>query len=290
MSFCESRAPQPYKETFVSVSPREKGVGEWERETHTHRERERETQREAWMEWMEKIFMYTDPKVFKSGKEKAFNRLVLILANHDWTRHIRIMSFKSMKQICRALLYSTFLCYCLHIDGELKPYLTVVCFAGSVKYRPKYCGRCSRANVEGGKDGHRHSHKTVIVWHIHMPPYQEESGREHLCMLHECWAWAQGVDCVRQAIVIWYQKVGIRAIGHKMHTHRGSAGQRRTHTQTWPHIQFNFNRTCHKNRKVGWAEIRESPGQILKQVRLLWYKLADVNQKEDAGEVLQQRK
>lgn len=52
-----------------------------------------------------------------------------------------------------------------------------------------------------------------------MPPYQEASGRELLCMLHECWAGAQGVDFVRQAIVIRYQKVGIRAMGHKTHTH-----------------------------------------------------------------------
>lgn len=78
-----------------------------------------------------------------------------------------------------------------------------------------------------------------------MPPYQEESGREHLCMLHECRAGAQGVDCVRQAIVIRYQKVGIRAKGHKTHTHmREREGWTKTHTCT--HIQFHFNETPHK--------------------------------------------
>lgn len=38
-------------------------------------------------------------------------------------------------------------------------------------------------------------------------------------MLREQRAGAQGVDCVRPAIVIRYQKVGIRAMGHKTDTH-----------------------------------------------------------------------
>lgn len=36
-------------------------------------------------------------------------------------------------------------------------------------------------------------------------------------MEDECWSGAQGVNCVRQAIVIRYHKVGIRAMGHKTH-------------------------------------------------------------------------
>lgn len=59
-----------------------------------------------------------------------------------------------------------------------------------------------------------------------MPTYQEASGRELLCMLREQRAGAQGVDCVRPAIVIRYQKVGIRAMGHKTdtHTRKGKGG------------------------------------------------------------------
>lgn len=43
MSFTESRGLQPYKETFMRVSLREKGVGERER----YRERERGRERDA---------------------------------------------------------------------------------------------------------------------------------------------------------------------------------------------------------------------------------------------------
>lgn len=38
MSFSESRGLQPYKETFVRVSLRERGVGERERETERERD------------------------------------------------------------------------------------------------------------------------------------------------------------------------------------------------------------------------------------------------------------
>lgn len=73
------------------------------------------------------------------------------------------------------------------------------------------------------------------------------SGRELLCMLHECWAGAQGVDFVRQAIVIRYEKVGIRAMGHKTHTReRGRAGLRHRNAHARAHIHFHYNKTRYK--------------------------------------------
>lgn len=83
-------------------------------------------------------------------------------------------------------------------------------------------------------------------------------------MRHECWAGAQGVDCVRQAIVIRYQKVGIRASGHKTHTHmRGRAGLIHVHTQL--HIELHFNISPRKkNRKSGQGRDKRSQGQKLR--------------------------
>lgn len=76
---------------------------------------------------------------------------------------------------------------------------------------------------------------TVIVRHIHMPSYREQSGRELLCILHEDWPGAQGVDCVRQAIVIRCQKVGIRAAGHKKHrSEREDRTEAQARTRTLP--------------------------------------------------------
>lgn len=67
----------------------------------------------------------------------------------------------------------------------------------------------------------------------------------------------RGVDCVRQAIVIWCQKVGIRAMGHKTHS-----SEREDWTQT-------RGANTHSQQLVKSGKGRDKRGKDWHQVRLL---------------------
>lgn len=78
-----------------------------------------------------------------------------------------------------------------------------------------------------------------------MPSYREECGRELLCILHEDWPGAQGVDCVRHCYMMpegGYQSNGSQDTQEQ-------EGGLDSDTSTNAHLQ--------ELVKVGRAEIRE---------------------------------
>lgn len=54
---------------------------------------------------------------------------------------------------------------------------------------------------------------TVIVRHIHMPPYREQSGRELLCILHEEQPEAQGGGLCEASHCYMMPEGGYQSIG-----------------------------------------------------------------------------
>lgn len=192
----------------MSESLREKGVGDWERCRKRKRERrgERCDRTTEWNEWRKFLCWHTQtnwPNHHATASLIGLSKSSLIIAKPDTSGLTAGLQINRWDCLGNNFVYSPVIvsrgaCPCFtNKQCSLKASALIGYFLLSYKVYPGLVkgGKWSTVadvTVLTRRERTGRSHRTVIVWHIHMPPYQQAGGKEHLCLSHERWAGTQG--------------------------------------------------------------------------------------------------